>query len=624
MKFLKGFLKFIYYLLVLLVLFAGLAMYTGSQWYAKYYSDVPFAQVVYHLYAPLEGSDTGFLNGIQEYLVLPISATVIALIVMIVVNVVLKKKEGILFKRIRRVFNIFVPVLSICALLIGGNTLYSKMGVDSYVKNTEESTELYERYYVNGNELKFEFPETKRNLVYIFLESMEVTFEGSENGGLTETDYIPELTKLQNENTTFNGGDVSSNGYYVPSLSGWTVAGIVGQTSGTPLNVASQNGNALTSGDFLPNAFSIGQLLEAGGYTQKFICGSDITFGGRKNYLDQHGNYEYIDHEGAKKKGYIPQDYAEWWGYEDSKLFDIAKKELDSVSKESAPFNVTLLTADTHFPYGYTCSECGTAHDKNYSNVLSCSSKRVNEFVKWCQSQSWYENTTIVIAGDHTTMDTDWFSDKDASNYQRKAYYTIINPAVTPERSDARKTCTYDLFPTTVAALGITYDGNRLGLGTNLFSSEDTLVEIYGAKEFNAEIQLQSAYYDKLFNNRDDLFKYDEPQNTGDAEYVDDYSWQVPTYYTGEVYNYTELEPVVNPEPTTDVPVSTDQNNDTPADPGTDPTTPGDGGGDIPEPTDPTEPVTPDEPVVPDPVPTPDPVVPDPVVPETPTGEIVE
>ena len=37
-----------------------------------------------------------------------------------------------------------------------------------------------------------------------------------------------------------------------------------------------------------------------------------------------------------------------------------------------------------------------------------------------------------------------------------------------------------DLFPTTIASLGFKIEGNRLGLGTNLFSKEETLLEKYG------------------------------------------------------------------------------------------------------------------------------------------------
>lgn len=37
-----------------------------------------------------------------------------------------------------------------------------------------------------------------------------------------------------------------------------------------------------------------------------------------------------------------------------------------------------------------------------------------------------------------------------------------------------------DMFPTALAAMGVKIEGDRLGLGTNLFSREETLAEKYG------------------------------------------------------------------------------------------------------------------------------------------------
>ena len=39
-------------------------------------------------------------------------------------------------------------------------------------------------------------------------------------------------------------------------------------------------------------------------------------------------------------------------------LYDIAKEELLRLSETGEPFNLTMLTVDTHFPDGYLCSLC--------------------------------------------------------------------------------------------------------------------------------------------------------------------------------------------------------------------------------------------------------------------------
>lgn len=58
-----------------------------------------------------------------------------------------------------------------------------------------------------------------------------------------------------------------------------------------------------------------------------------------------------------------------------------------------------------------------------------------------------------------------------------------------------------DMFPTTLAALNVKIAGDRLGLGTNLFSGRQTLSEMLGTEYLNNEILLRSPYYEKYFLN---------------------------------------------------------------------------------------------------------------------------
>ena len=54
-----------------------------------------------------------------------------------------------------------------------------------------------------------------------------------------------------------------------------------------------------------------------------------------------------------------------------------------------------------------------------------------------------------------------------------------------------------DLFPTTLASLGYTIDGDRLALGTNLYSGKKTLVEKYGKEKVDDEFEKKSEYYNQ-------------------------------------------------------------------------------------------------------------------------------
>ena len=147
----------------------------------------------------------------------------------------------------------------------------------------------------------------------------------------------------------------------------------------------------------MPGAYTLGEILNKEGYNQLFMMGSDAIFGGRKSYLESHGNYQIFDYYTAKERGRIENDYYVWWGFEDNKLFEYAKEEITNLASTNEPFNFTMLTVDTHFPGGYLSNECETLFDDNLSNVAYCTDKKINEFVSWIQNQPFYENTTIVI-----------------------------------------------------------------------------------------------------------------------------------------------------------------------------------------------------------------------------------
>ena len=54
-----------------------------------------------------------------------------------------------------------------------------------------------------------------------------------------------------------------------------------------------------------------------------------------------------------------------------------------------------------------------------------------------------------------------------------------------------------DMYPTTLAAMGFNIEGNKLALGTNLFSELPTIIEKYGQDYINEEVQKSSEYLDK-------------------------------------------------------------------------------------------------------------------------------
>ena len=238
----------------------------------------------------------------------------------------------------------------------------------------------------------------------------------------------------------------------------------------------------------------MGEILEKQGYQNRILMGSDANFGCTSNFYKQHGNFKIEDTTSLKKEGRLPQDYHVFWGFEDKKVFEFAKEDLTEMAKSNQPFCMELVTIDTHTPDGYICDECKHEYDSQYANVISCQSRQVEAFVRWCQKQEWYENTTIVITGDHKSMSEKFFKHLDKT-YLRTPYNCFINSVIEPLQSKNRKFAIFDFYPTILASLGVKIKGEHLGLGTNLFSDEKTLLEKYGVKKINSEVTKYSKFY---------------------------------------------------------------------------------------------------------------------------------
>ena len=158
-----------------------------------------------------------------------------------------------------------------------------------------------------------------------------------------------------------------------------------------------------------------------------------------------------------------------------------------------------MLTVDTHHVDGYVCEYCKNDYAVQYENVLSCASRQALDFVNWIQEQDFYENTTIIISGDHPTMDSAFIESNIVEDYDRKVYNCFINAKASTDNTKNREFCTLDMLPTTLSAMGCKIEGDRLGLGTDLFSDTPTFCEEFGTQEFDDIISANSKYYTETF-----------------------------------------------------------------------------------------------------------------------------
>jgi len=498
-----------------LVLLANLLFFL-MLWIIDRYDDVQFDQILYQIKSPVAGTSGGLIGSAMIRVVL-VGTLVAAAEVFIYVVLTGKFKDK--FAKFRKYVAYsatrtatffkkrFMPISA--AVLACSMTIFIfRLNVHIFIANAFTPSDFIEQHYVDPDKANITFPEEKRNLIYIFLESMETTYSDTSVGGNITTDFVPELTELAKNNISFTGSDGNAGAYsYIGTR--WTAAAMFAQTSGVVIKVPINFDTYGTDGTYMPGISTLGDVLEKEGYEQSILLGSDAGFAARDVYFTEHGNYKIIDAYSLIEEGKLPEDYWEWWGFEDEKLFAFAKEELTRLASLGKPFNFTTLTADTHFPDGYDCRLCEDKYENQYANVLACSSKQVYEFINWCKEQPFYENTTIVLSGDHLTMDPNFLEGID-ENYIRTTYNCIINPAIEPSKETGREFGTFDMFPTTIAALGATIEGNRLGLGTNLFSSEETLTEKYGFDKLEEELSKRSDFYIDTFYDDETREKFEQ------------------------------------------------------------------------------------------------------------------
>ena len=466
--------------------------------------DVSFREIIYTLASPLNGA------AIQEA-VLQLIPTIILVVLFISFYIAVCKKIffsqtsdkwsfaiKVFHRRYQFDVNQLLPrhvlLFSLAALLLSAVYTDRHLQISDYFIAAKSPTTLYEDYYAAPSDVAI--TGGGKNLIYIYMESMETTYSSKAEGGQQpEINYIPELTALAEENLSFSNSD-QLGGFRPITGTTWTMASLFATTSGIPFSFPIQANHFNKYENVATGVTTLGDILEEQGYQNEFLCGSDASFGGRAGYFQQHGNYKIYDLYTAKENGVIPEDYHVWWGFEDEILYSIAKDELLRLSQQEQPFNLAILTVDTHFEDGYICNLCRDDYNSVAENVVSCADRQIAEFIRWCQSQDFYQDTVIVISGDHPRMDKDLV--QGVPYVDRTVYNCFVNCGL-EARNTNREFTAMDLFPTVLSAMGFQIEGNRLGLGVNLFSEEQTLCEMLGFDALDIEIGKYSPFFNEHF-----------------------------------------------------------------------------------------------------------------------------
>lgn len=176
--------------------FLGFLASNSAYWTKSYFGNVGIDEIFYTLSQPLTGTDQG---QIYAYLLGPLlNSIVITQIIIILLYFMImirssKTTRIVKFPKKSCFLSIFFTVILLLANIVLG---LNKLGFNELKAYFFEKSTIYEDFYVDPNSISITFPEDKRNLIYIFVESLETTYLSSAVGGAQQENLMPNITEL--------------------------------------------------------------------------------------------------------------------------------------------------------------------------------------------------------------------------------------------------------------------------------------------------------------------------------------------------------------------------------------------------------------------------------------------
>ena len=368
------------------------------------------------------------------------------------------------------------------------------------------------------------------------MESFENNYKNADFFG---KNLIPNLEKLQNE------GEFSNEHRSLPGAD-YSIAALVASQCAIPLRF-NKNRDLWEAKFFLPGALCVGDILKNNGYQTALVKAADITFTNVNLFALQHG---YIEASGVDE---IKKDLGEegfetkigaFGGVRDRVLWDYAKSKLDKFDKDK-PFMLTLFSLDTHGPTVFVDKDCKREFN-DVRDAFMCADRGVYEFIEWFKTSEYWDNTTVVIVGDHLMATRMKGLEKDRN---RGIYNVFLNLPKGLEIKKDKVFSTYDLAPSIIEALGGEINPRGFGLGRSMFSDDKTLMEDIGRQQFRTRLMQKTLMYEEFTRpNVERVVNYKE-YKMGDVikgreflEYTDSFVEALGRYYIDRmnvgIYDY--------------------------------------------------------------------------------------
>lgn len=449
----------------------------------RYFGEVNFEQLIFHI-----NFSNNLIIDSDEYIIKKFFqiCVLIPFLLIILINIFF-----FISSKFQRAFNNLLFSILIFFLLI-----FTLIRSNDFIKFGEyysnNKYDIIEKNYISPKKIEFNF-EKSQNLILIYVESFENIFQ---NENIFGENLIEELNE-------YNKDSVSFKNFVQTPLTEWTIASIVATQCGLPLKnyglftFGKQTGKHLRTvfgfDNFLPNAICLGDLLENNGYENIFIGSHNTTFTGTGNFFKTHGYKEVYGKEIYDKLDitYHPGSWGE--GPNDSFLFNFAKEKLDRLVNDKKKFLLTILTTDTHEPFGYHDPKCNSLN-QDIQSAIKCSSKSILDFISFIENE-YPGKMKIIILGDHLYR----FGNKN--DFLIPNNRTIFNKFLTNEDKEIMRNNInhYDFYPTILDFIDVRFNDNKIGLGYSGFKEVSLDEYKFQNDQIKNNILNKSKFYESFW-----------------------------------------------------------------------------------------------------------------------------
>jgi phosphoglycerol transferase len=338
-------------------------------------------------------------------------------------------------------------------------------------------------------------PDIKKNMIIVYLESLEQTYENVDQTKGHYNDFRPFMADaLQSTNLVQTSGST------------YTIAGIVSTQCGVPLLPRGLNNGIFLRKDsgmevksFYKDIECLGDRLTQDGYTLSYMNGADARKYSKRSFLSQHGYSRIFDEFSVSDDERVGRDNL--WGLNDEVLYENLRKEIDYLAAQPEPFVLSYLTIATHGPDAYLDTDCAKPPEgqSKMPAAIACSFDAVQTFYQYLEQKGLTKDTIFVVMSDHLARENTLSEALHEQDERRNLFFVKDAPT---QAKISKMASPLDIYPTLYELLGYELENRQANMGVSILSDRQSMIQKFdGAEEMNKRFYANHALGEFLWDN---------------------------------------------------------------------------------------------------------------------------